>query len=201
MFSRRIALWRWESGGSIKRSFGFQLTPWLDPRGPFLFAYRLHRGSSGGRGSYGQKVRSRLCRVVGNSKGATWMVSSPIVPASRAGVYKHPVDSGPVPESTWTLPRLALDCDQPFDLATLFELSSNVVPPLPARGQVRGFGQNREDRVRLATPRGEVIDIGQAVDSGVERNANSRDTGFAQVDPEPDFQTVSTNDLRRAADA
>ena len=29
----------------------------------------------------GQKVRDLLCRVVGNSKGATWMVSSPIVPA------------------------------------------------------------------------------------------------------------------------
>jgi hypothetical protein len=28
----------------------------------------------------GQKVRGLLCRVVENSKGATWMVSSPIVP-------------------------------------------------------------------------------------------------------------------------
>ena len=29
----------------------------------------------------GQKVRGLLCRIVGNSKGATWMVSGPIVPA------------------------------------------------------------------------------------------------------------------------
>jgi hypothetical protein len=29
----------------------------------------------------GQKVRGVVCRVVGNSKGATWMVSSPIEPA------------------------------------------------------------------------------------------------------------------------